>query len=351
MKQLLLVFTTFQVICTWGQFYGSNVFTSLTQATSAKSYGTGYSLIGLKSDDLSYTIDNPALLSKENNRKILISNTIHPAGVNQGILTLALTTKQFTLAPIVKYSAFGEFVQRDENGLVTGEFSALDYLVGLSFSKEINPYMAVGASGNFLGSYIENYFAFGLSGSFGAYFSTKSKLLSGSILAKNIGVKFRDYTNSTDEQIPANVQLGISYKLKHAPFRFSLLLNELNRWNNMYIDPNLQPEIDALTGDSIPIDKPNFIEKIGHHVVLQVELLASKSFHIRGAFDYHKRSELMVDLRPGMAGFSLGFGLQLKKFEFNYGFTVYSKAASFHNFSLLTSFKNLEKDRKPKMLN
>jgi hypothetical protein len=339
MKYLFLLYFSLHITLSWCQYYGNNIFTSLTNLTSAKSNGTGYSLIGLRSDDLSYAIDNPALLTSDHKGKFLISNTLHPAGVNQGILAYAFSSKSLTISPIIKYSAFGEFIQRDENGIETGEFSALDYSVGLSLSKEINPYMAIGASGNFMGSYIENYYALGFGGSFGAFFMGKSKLFSGSILAKNIGFKFKDYTNSRDEVLPLNVQIGISYKLKHAPFRFSLLLNELNRWNNMYTDPSLQPEIDALTGDEIPVDKLNFIEKFGHHVVLQVELLASKNFQLRSGFDYHRRNELVVDLRPGMAGFSLGMGINIKKVIFNYGFTVYSKAASFHTFSIATTLK------------
>jgi len=333
------------------QYYGNNAFTSLTSLLPAKSTGTGHALIAVKTSDLSNAIVNPALLEQADNGKILTSTVMHPGGVNQGILAYAFKLKQVAIAPIIAYSAFGEFTERDEAGNELGEFSALDYSLGLAISKEINPYMSIGMTGNFLGSYIENYYAFGMSSSFGAYFTNKAKLLSASLLARNIGVKFKDYTNTSNDLLPLNVQAAVSYKLKHAPFRFSLLLNELNRWNNMYIDPNLQPEIDVLTGDTIPVDKPNFIEKIGHHVVVQVELLASKRFHIRGAFDYHRRSELMVDLRPGMAGFSLGFGLLLKKFEFNYGFTVYSKAASFHNFSLSTSFKNPKKSNEIKLLN
>ena len=335
----------------WSQYFGNNSFTFFESLNSAKSQGTGYSIIGLKTTDISYALDNPSLLSKTDDGKILFSNKIHPAGVNQGILATTFKTKHLTLAPIIKYSAFGEFTERDENGVSTGIFSVLDYSLGLALSKEINPYMSIGASGNFLGSYIQNYYAFGIGSSFGAYFSSKSNLLSGSFLVKNVGVKFIDYTNTNKEFLPLNIQAGMSYKLKHAPFRFSLLLNQLNNWKNMYLDPNLQPQIDALTGDTIPVKHPNFIEKIGHHVILQVELIASKKFNLRGAFDYHKRSELMVDLRPGMAGFSLGFGLLLKKFELNYGFTVYSKAASFHNFSLSSSLKNLKKTEEKKMLN
>ncbi len=351
MKYLSILFFVSLFFNGNAQYYGNNSFTYLSSLVSAKSAGTGHALIAVKTSDLSNAIINPALLENSDNGKILMSTVLHPGGVNQGLLSFALKTKHFALAPIISYSAFGEFTERDETGNELGEFSALDYSLGLAISKEINPYMSIGMTGNFLGSYIENYYALGISSSFGAYFTNKSKLLSASLLARNIGVKFKDYTSTSNDLLPLNVQAAVSYKLKHAPFRFSVLLNELNRWNNMYIDPSLKPEIDVLTGDTIPVDKPNFIEKIGHHVVLQVELLASKSFHLRGAFDYHRRSELMVDLRPGMAGFSLGFGLLLKKFEFNYGFTVYSKAASFHNFSLSTSIKNPKKSKELKMLN
>ena len=64
---------------------------------------------------------------------------------------------------------------------------------------------------------------------------------------------------------------------------------------------------------------------------------------MRGAFDFHKRNESIVVLRPGMAGFSLGLGFKSKKFELNYGMTVYSKAAQSHAISLSFSLSARKK--------
>ena len=64
---------------------------------------------------------------------------------------------------------------------------------------------------------------------------------------------------------------------------------------------------------------------------------------IRGAFNYKQREEMKVMNRTGMSGFSLGLGLHLKKFQFQYGFNAVS-AAGFNNmFTLSTNINEWKK--------
>ena len=65
-----------------------------------------------------------------------------------------------------------------------------------------------------------------------------------------------------------------------------------------------------------------------------------KKFHLRVAFDYQRRRELAVTNRPGLAGFSFGAGLYLKRFSVDYGWMIYSTAGSQHGISLTIPLKN-----------
>jgi hypothetical protein len=120
--------------------------------------------------------------------------------------------------------------------------------------------------------------------------------------------------------------MGLSHKLAHAPFRFSLLGQHLERWDLTYNDPNAQPKKDPLTGEIIPLEEAGFGEKLMRHFVVQTEILFGSKLHLRVGFNYHRRQELKVVQRPGIAGFSFGAGLYFKRFSLDYGIMSYSSA-------------------------
>ena len=163
-------------------------------------------------------------------------------------------------------------------------------------------------------------------------------------MVKNAGVQFNTYTaEGTKASLPAEFQMALSYKLPHAPFRVSLLAHHLNKWDLTYNDPSLVPTIDPLSGDTIPVPRANFLEKTARHFTYQVEALISKNINFRVGFDYHRRKELALSQRPGVAGLSFGLGLKFNKFSLDYGFIIYSRAGYNNMFTLST---NLSKWRK-----
>jgi hypothetical protein len=140
--------------------------------------------------------------------------------------------------------------------------------------------------------------------------------------------------------LPIDVTAAASLKLKHAPFRFTVLGKQLNRWNVVYEDPNRKPTFDPLSGDTIPVKNAGFFEIFAHHLAAHVELLAGEKFHFRMGFDYHRREQLKIIERPGLAGFSMGMGLKFNKFRLDYGFMVVNKAGQNHAIALTTELGN-----------
>jgi hypothetical protein len=57
---------------------------------------------------------------------------------------------------------------------------------------------------------------------------------------KNVGTQFKTYTPGIKEPLPFDIQAGVSKKLTHTPFLFSLVLHDLYRWDIRYDDPNEQ---------------------------------------------------------------------------------------------------------------
>lgn len=316
------------------QTTGYQVFSTLLNEQSAKSIGSGYAILSDDSGDLSFNLENPALLNKKQAHQILCSQSFNSFFFNRGILAIGFKTKKINFMPYLSYSNYGDFESRNESGIFQGNFSALDYNVGTLISKNLSPQIRYGIDIGFLGSHIENYNAYGIKFGSGIVYKHPNELFSSSISFTNLGYQLKLYSSDTYKSLPMNLKLGTSYKLKHAPFKFSMILNEINNWKNYYSNNSIEPSIDILTGDTIPIEKTNFLEQIGHHLILQTELFLSKNVTFRFGFNYHKRKETMVDLRPGMSGFSTGLSIVKNNFELNYGYSMYSKAAQIHGLSI-----------------
>ena len=306
--------------------------------------GSGFSIISIEDTDPSYVFTNPALLNRNQYDQFFCSQSFNSFFANRGSFAYALPIKGYSFMPYLIYSNYGQFEMRDETGNLTGEFSALDYVIGGAFSKELSEEISYGLDVGFLGSHLENYNAFGVKLNAGLLYQHKNDLFSSSIILKDVGYQLLDYNTNVKKTLLSNLAIGASYKLKHAPFRFSLVLNELNNWKNYYINPFETESVDLLTGDTLPIPKVSFLKQIGHHVILQTELFVSNNVCFRSGFNYHRRNELMLETRPGMAGFSLGIGVKTKTIELNYGYTVFSKAAQSHGFSM--SFKMPKRHKK-----
>jgi hypothetical protein len=330
----------------FGQYnFGLDGFQYVNSFYSARNIGTGNNLISVIDNDLVLSSENPALLNQGMVNQLAINQSLLPTGVNFGSIQYAFNSKFGIFSPVIKYANYGSFEGTDVGGNSLGSFGALDYSVGMLYSKEFNPVISLGFGLNVLGSHLETYSAYAISSSFSAVYKHPNNLFSAALVTKGIGASFKQYTSNQKMSLPIDVQASISYKLKHAPFRFSLLAKQLNKWDIVYQDPNQKPTYDALTGDTIAVNTPGFMEKLANHLNLQVELIASKSLHFRTGFDFHRQQQLRVFNRPGLAGFSFGVGIYLKKVRLDYGVLIYSKAGQNHAVGISTNLSDWKRKK------
>jgi hypothetical protein len=336
-KLLLFIALSIPASC-WLQTGGIYSFQFLNGHYSARQLGLG-DIICISDGDLQSAWSNPATLSKEHHNKALIGQTILAGGINTGALSYGRTIGNYYGSAHFRYVAYGKMKRTDVNGTDLGTFSPGDFIFGASAAKAINERMTVGATLNLLYSQMDQFTAFGGAVDIGGSYRDDEKRIVVAGVVKNLGAQFKGYTE-TKYALPLEVQLGISHKLKHAPFRFTLVGTNLQKWDLSYNDPNAKDEIDPLTGDTIKVKQAGFFEKLGRHALVQTELLFGKKMHLRFAFDYQRRRELAVSNRPGLAGFSFGAGLYLKRFSLDYGWMIYSAAGSQHGISLTIPLKN-----------
>ena len=231
----------------------------------------------------------------------------------------------------------------DETGAEMGTFSAGDFALGTSLGRSINKNLSIGATFNVIWSQLETYSSMGLSLDFAGMYRSNTERTLVSAVVKNIGVQLFNYTNKERKPMAINAMIGVSHQLKYAPFRFSVIMHHLNKWDLTYFDPNEKPKTDPLTGDIIPVEKAGFGEKLGRHFIFQAEILIGKIVRVRGAFNYNRRRQLLVENRPGMGGFSFGAGLNFKRFTIDYGLYIFSSAGFNNMISLRSNINSWKK--------
>ena len=332
--------------CAQNYNFGLNSFSFLNSIYSSRSAGIGSNLITISDKDVGLTVANPSLLNEDQLRSIQLNQGIMPSGVQTGMLCYAFKNKYGIFSPVIKYQNYGKFNGTDELGNATNNFSAIDYSIGMNFSHSVGKTIKVGLGLHLIGSHLEAYSSLGIHSLMGATFKHPNQDFSASFVVKNIGYQLISYANSERSPLPVEVQAGLSYKLNHAPFRISLLGHHLNHWKILYEDPNLQPTIDALSGDTIPISRPGFGKHLASHFSYGIELLASENLEFRTGFDYFRREQMKLIDRPGLAGFSFGIGIQLKRLKFDYGILIVSTAGTNHYIGISTNFDSWKKKKR-----
>ena len=339
MKTIFFLLTFSICNHSYAQTGGFNSFQLLDLSFNARSSGLGGDFISVLDKDVNLGVSNPSLLNPEMN-KVLSFNTAFLAGrINYGMLSYGIHTKKAgTIAPYIKYVNYGEFQRTSIAGENEGTFTPVEMIVGGAIGKAVNKRISLGANVNFLYSQLETYNAIGASLDFAGTFYNKEEEFLFTVIAKNIGYQLTTYTEDIRAPLPAEIQMAVSYKLKHAPFRFSLLGHHLNNWDITYIDPNLKATTDPLTGLTIPAKNVGFFTKLAHHFTYQLEILIGKNIEIRAAYDFHRRKELALEERSGISGFSFGAGFIFNKFSLDYGFVIYSRAGYNNVITLSTNF-------------
>ncbi len=344
MKKISFLLTLFIPFLTFSQIGGNTTFALLDLTYSARSAGLGGDFITAKDEDLNLTVANPSLYNSKMHNHVGFNQALLAGGINYGMINYARSFKNsITGGASLRYVNYGKQEMRNEAGTSIGTFTPGEFILGAGAAKQLNPQITIGANVNLIYSQLAGYNSFGGSIDLaGTYELEKANLLV-TALVKNAGYQFKSYTKNNRSNLPTEFQLGISHKLKHAPFRFSILAHHLNNWDLTYNDPNAKPTVDPLTGDTVQVKVAGFGKKLANHFTYQVEILISKNIHFRTAFDYHRRQEMSVSSKQGLAGFSTGIGFYFKRFSLDYGFVIYS-SAGYNNMITLTT--NLDKWRK-----
>ncbi len=343
---LLIVFSLLSALYGFAQSGGNSTYQFLGLTNPARVVALGGTFISVKDNDLNLSFQNPSLLDSTHHNSLSLSYIDYFTDMQYGYAAYSRSYRKLgSFSAGIQFADYGTFTSAEATGIITGTFKAAEYSLNLGYSRALDSNFSVGAAVKTIYSSLSEYASFGNALDLGAVYNNRKNFLTAGIVIKNMGKQWRTY-DIVHEPLPFEIQMGVSKKIAHAPFRISLTAIHLEKWNLTYTDP-LTIAVDPISGDTI--NKKNFAkfaDKLARHFVIGTEILLSKNFHIRLGYNYLRRQELKLISHPGIAGFSFGFGLKVLKFHLSYGYSRYHMAGGPNHFTIssnLSEFKSKKK--------
>lgn len=308
------------------QIGGSQTYQFLNLTNSARIAGMGGDFLTIKDNDVTLSLANPSLITPDMNDALAFSFVHYVTDVNYGFITYSHTfEKTGSFAGSFQYINYGKFTRADETGVTYGSFSASEYALDIGWGRTLTPHFSIGANGKLIYSHLDTYNSFGIAVDVAGTYTSNDDLFTASVIARNLGIQLVTYTPGTREPVPFELQAGFSTRFRHIPLRFSLLYNHIEKWDIRYDDPtDPANQSDPLTGQTKQkSDVSKFADNFMRHIVLGGELSIAKAVYIRLGYNYQRRQELKLYGKAGLSGFSYGFGIRIKMFNFSYTRATY----------------------------
>ena len=333
-KIILLVF--FLPLSLLAQVGGITAFSFVDVELSPRIEAMGGSGIAIVDMDVSLGQTTPSLLNDKMHNSLVFSFTDYFSDVNLIGFSYARKWKEFGVFSIgLKAINYGEFEYNDAVGNNLGSFSAHDQLITVGLGKRLNEKFTLGVNLNMLNSQYETYHAFALSSNLSLTYFNSEKEFTSTLLFKNMGRQLIAYAD-TEESLPFDVQLGMSKKLKHLPFRYSLTFHHLNQFD-IKSPYKLSSQTNIETGE-LEIKEESVAKTAFRHLIIGAELNPfRKSLFIRGGFNFQRRFDMSLSTYPAMVGFSWGIGFEVLKFRLDYSRSAYHLSGTPNNFSFATN--------------
>jgi len=144
-----------------------------------------------------------------------------------------------------------------------------------------------------LSSNYESYGAFGAGVDIGFQYSNPEGGASWGLLLRNIGGEIAPLGDSR-RALPFDLQLGFSKRLKHLPFRFSVIGHHLQEPYIRYDDPETDITTSIFGEQTFKSSFSKNIDNLFRHLIFNGEFLIGKKENIRLRFGYDhlRRQEL-----------------------------------------------------------
>lgn len=333
------------MVCAFGfaQGNGQSSFQILNTTGTARIAALGGNAINIKDGDLNLGLVAPSLLDTNAAGQIVFGFTrlfgeanIAHAGYAHHVKNLGVLT--FSIQSL----GYGDFDLTDEAGNIQGQFNAGEYVFQAGIGHQFTDRLSAGGNLKFILSELAEYKASAIAMDLSGTYSNPAKGFTTTVLIKNLGATLSSYTANVDEELPFEIQAGFSKKLDKAPLRFSVIAENLQKWD-LTPEGSDQVSTDPLTGEEVVDENGGFTENLFRHLVFATEIVITPNFHLRAGYNYNRRQQLRIEDTSSAGGFSFGLGVRIAKIHLSYARAIYSQAGASNSFSLNVKFNDFKK--------
>ena len=311
---------------------GSGVFHFLNLPASSRLNALGGENVSISDDDISMAFINPALLTAHTDKVLQLNYAYYLAGTMFGSAMYGHNYRDNYFGAAVHYLDYGKMSYADENGNLLGTtFTAKDICVNLMYARQLGPLFRVGATLKPIFSVYEQYTSFAMGADIGGHFQTADSTFQMGLALRNVGWQLKSFYEEDfgqhTEMLPLNLELGLSYRLAHAPLRFSLTIHNLQCWDI------------APAGEEV-----KWYDMLFRHTIWAVDIVPkSNKFYLTLSYNHRRQAEMnLTDVRS-LAGFAFGAGIKIYKFRLGFAMSQYTKSNFTYQVSLSTDINSFLK--------
>lgn len=317
-----------------GQTLGGNAafnFTKLSSSPQLSALG-GINISNITTD-AGLAFQNPALLNSQMHQQLHVSFNALYAAIKNYHATYAYHYKpwQTNIAGGVQFLNYGNITQTDAAGNNFGNLRPTDYVLQLSASRKYLEKWQYGVSLKFIHSNYGIYRSSAIAMDAGVLYYDTLRKMQASLLLKNMGTQIKKYNGSTADDLPFDIQLGVTKRLANAPVQFSVTAHHLHRFDILYNDTVFNTQ----NGLSQNNSKKFTVDKLFRHFVFSTQVFISDKLEISAGYHHLRRRELSIsNSTNGLTGFSFGAGALFRKIQIRYARSLYQNNSGYHQLGI-----------------
>jgi hypothetical protein len=292
--------------------------------------------ISYKTNEAGLAANNPSLLDPSLDGQLNLSFNNFLGGIRTYSATGAVYREKqnATFGGHIYFIDYGTIPQTDASGNQFGDFRPVDFVVQVSAAKKYLERWNYGASLKFISSNYQLYKSSAVALDFGLHYADTANGFTASFMAKNMGFQLKTYSGE-QEDLPFDLQIGITKRLAKAPLGFSLTAQHLHQFDLFYNDSVFNNDNDLQAND-------NFINKMLNHFVLATHIYLGSNLEAMVGYNHLRRSELNIGSGGnGLNGFSMGLRVKFSKLQILYARSSYQKNISYNQLGLTLQLKQI----------
>lgn len=256
---------------------------------------------------------NPALLSTlDTTAHVSFTGFKHVLDINSGTLVAGGRINGIgTVGGGITFNSYGSFERTDRTGNRLGEFGSQDIAVTLGWASDLGEGFSAGLGGKIIFSAIDDYSSAALALDGGLYFEDTTHDIQAGLALLHLGGQVSTFGEESEE-LPLDLKFGVSHQLRGLPLlvalNFSRLLDETDDF-------------------------------LSHFSSFSVggEFRLSNPLRLRLGYNNRIRQDVSFGGSKGLGGLSVGFGVLIDQYRFDYAFNSLAGIGGLHRITLNAS--------------